>query len=416
MRMPDPQPTPDVLLPVEAPLTMAAPLTVALDMRRVNQFGYGTYIRNVVRSLARLDQETHYLLLGGGGEMRDQLPPNFHAVPYALPEASPRNIYQLYWLLRRHAVDVLHVPHHDWIPQHLPCPHVVTVHDLVDFLYPVRSGRQLGRWLRYHLIRRSLLHAGRIVAVSRTTQRDIERTFGVPAGRISVVYNAIDERFLRGHSSPAERAAVAARYAMDSPFVLYTGSVQPHKNVVRLIEAFAALKADLAGAGPAAAELANLKLIVIGDEVSRHPALRRAMVRCRMQNEVRFLGFVPVDVLRVFYDTARVFAFPSLYEGFGLPPLEAMAHGTPVVTSNSSSLPEVLQQSALLVNPDNVYDIMRGLRRCLLDERLRHDLIQAGYAQVARYSWDAAAASMLAIYRQVALEHSRASLALRAGA
>ena len=371
-------------------------MTVALDMRRVNQFGYGTYIRNVVRSLARLDHHSRYLLLGGEEQFAAELPPNFQRVAYPLPEASPRNLYALYWLLRRHAVDVLHVPHYDWIPQHLPCPHVITVHDLVDFLYPARSGRRLQRWLKYRLIRRSLQHAGRIIAVSRTTRRDIERTFGI-SDRVTVVYNAIDERFLRGHASPAEREAVEARYAMDAPFVLYTGSVRPHKNVVRLIEAFAALKAELAGTPYAA-----LKLIVIGDEVSRQPALRRAVVRCRMQSEVRFLGFVPVDVLRVFYDTASIFAFPSLYEGFGLPPLEAMAHGTPVLTSNTSSLPEVLQQAALMVNPDNVYEIMRGLRRLLFDEELRRNLIQAGYAQAARYSWDLAAASLREIYQQVA--------------
>ncbi len=381
-------------------------LTVALDMRRVNQFGYGTYIRNVVRSLARFDRSTRYLLLGGDRHLADGLPPNFEPVRYPLAEASPRNLYALYWLLRRHGADLLHVPHYDWIPQHLPCPHVVTVHDLVDFLYPNPPGRRVSRWLKYQLIRRSLLRAGRIIAVSRTTRRDIQRTFGVPAERITVVYNAIDERFLRGHASPAERAAVAARYAIDAPFVLYTGSVRPHKNVVRLIEAFAALKAELAGTAQA-----DLKLIVIGDEVSRQPALRRAVVRCRMQNEVRFLGFVPVDVLRVFYDTARVFAFPSLYEGFGLPPLEAMAHGTPVVTSNTSSLAEVLQQAALLVNPDNVYDIMRGLRRCLFDEELRAHLIQAGYAQAARYSWDLAAASLRDIYQQVAAAAPRALVA-----
>ena len=121
-----------------------------------------------------------------------------------------------------------------------------------------------------------------------------------------------------------------------------------------------------------------------------------------MQNDVRFLGFVPIEVLRIFYDGAKIFVFPSLYEGFGLPPLEAMAHGTPVVTSNTSSLPEVAGNAALLVNPENVFDIARGIRDVLTDEPLRAELIRRGRAQAARFSWERSAREVLAIYRDVA--------------
>src|SRR5436189_92257 len=120
-------------------------------------------------------------------------------------------------------------------------------------------------------------------------------------------------------------------------FLLYAGRISPHKNIVRIIEAFAALKAELAKQDV----YPDLKLIIIGDELSKHPDLRRTVVRGGVQNDVRFMGFVPIDVLRIFYDLAKVFVFPSLYDGFGLPSLEAMAHGTPVVTWNLSSLPEV---------------------------------------------------------------------------
>jgi glycosyltransferase involved in cell wall biosynthesis len=122
-----------------------------------------------------------------------------------------------------------------------------------------------------------------------------------------------------------------------------------------------------------------------------------------VQNEVRFLGFVPIDVLRIFYDSAKIFVFPSLYEGFGLPPLEAMAHGTPVVTSNTSSLPEVVGNAAVLVNPENVFDIMRALHRVLLDQPLRERLKQRGYEQAARYSWDASAQRILQVYQEIVL-------------
>jgi len=167
---------------------------------------------------------------------------------------------------------------------------------------------------------------------------------------------------------------------------------------VRIIEAFSALKSEL----QKEQLLPDLKLIIIGDDLSSHPRLRRTVVRSGVQNEVRFLGFVPIDVLRIFYDTAKIFVFPSLYEGFGLPPLEAMAHGTPVVTSNTSSLPEVAGNAALLVNPENVFEIRRGLQRVLLDPVLRERMKIRGYEQAKRFSWTSSVSRILEIYREVA--------------
>jgi glycosyltransferase involved in cell wall biosynthesis len=125
-------------------------------------------------------------------------------------------------------------------------------------------------------------------------------------------------------------------------------------------------------------------------------------VRSGVQNDVRFLGFIPIDVLRIFYDEAKLFVFPSLYEGFGLPPLEAMAHGTPVVTSNVSSLPEVVGRAAVLVNPENVFEIMRALHRVLTDRALRDRMKDRGYQQVARFSWEKSVRRIVDVYRQVA--------------
>jgi glycosyltransferase involved in cell wall biosynthesis len=167
--------------------------------------------------------------------------------------------------------------------------------------------------------------------------------------------------------------------------------------VGRIIEAFSALKTELDKEG----KFPDLKLIIIGDELSRQPELRRTVVRSAVQNDVRFLGFVPIEVLRIFYDTAKIFVFPSLYEGFGLPPLEAMAHGTPVVTSNTTSLPEVVGNAAVLVNPENLFEIMRALHRVLVDQPLRDKMKQRGYEQAARFSWEASARRILQAYREV---------------
>jgi glycosyltransferase involved in cell wall biosynthesis len=144
----------------------------------------------------------------------------------------------------------------------------------------------------------------------------------------------------------------------------------------------------------------DLRLVIIGDTISQHPAVRQTVIKSRVEPVVRFLGFVPFETLRCFYETAAAFVFPSSYEGFGLPPLEAMACGTPVVTSNVSSLPEVVGDAAIQVNPENVFDIARG-SRVLLDEELRARMICRGREQAARFSWNWTARQVLDIYNDV---------------
>jgi glycosyltransferase involved in cell wall biosynthesis len=226
---------------------------------------------------------------------------------------------------------------------------------------------------------------------------EIEKLFNIPPGRIEVVYNAIDERLLHGHASPMDRQLMVERYQVTYPFLLYAGRISPHKNVVRMIEAFSALKTEL----EKDRLFPDLKLIIIGDDVSGNPDLRRTVIRSGVQNDVRFLGFVPIEVLRTFYDAAKIFVFPSLYEGFGLPPLEAMAHGTPVVTSNLSSLPEVVGNAAVLVHPENVFEIMRALHRVLLDQPLREKMKDRSYRQAAKFSWEQSVRRILEVYQEV---------------
>ncbi len=181
---------------------------------------------------------------------------------------------------------------------------------------------------------------------------------------------------------------------------MYAGNIRRHKNVPRLVEAFAVVREQLAS-NPV---YKDLRLVIIGDTISEHPAVRQTVIKSRVENVVRFLGFVPFDTLRCFYESAAAFVFPSRYEGFGLPPLEAMACGTPVVTSNVSSLPEVVGDAAVLVNPENVFDIARGIRDVLLNEELRARLIRRGREQAARFSWSRTARQVLEIYQGAAAE------------
>jgi len=372
---------------------------VAIDIRRINEFGVGTYTRNAIRTLARLDHGTEYFLLGIPGKLGDiePLPPNFITVPTHPNDFSLNSYLELNRILKHHRCDLLHVPHLFWKPQAVPCPYVVTVHDLLDHLYKLNSDSWIKRTVHFELTKRTLHRAARIFAVSNFSKKDTERLFQVPAAKIEVVYNALDDRFRQGHATDADRKLIAERYQVTYPFLLYAGRISPHKNVLRIIEAFAALKAELAKEG----QYPDLKLIIIGDELSKHPDLRRAVIKSRVQADVRFLGFVPIGVLRIFYDLAKIFVFPSLYEGFGLPPLEAMAHGTPVVTSNTSSIPEVVGNAAVMVNPENVFEIMHALHRVLLDQCVRDKLKARGIVQAQRFSWDESVRRMLEVYREV---------------
>lgn len=377
-------------------------LKIVMDARRLRDFGVGSYIRNLVHALGRVDRENHYLLVAApeGVEELLGLPENFRTVVYRRPDTSPLDQIAFPLFLRRFSANLCHIPLNA-VAWFMPRPYVVTIHDMSSLLFPPASGRR--RPLHLHKFRRGLLRAARVIAVSGATRRDVEHILGVPPERIRQIYDAPDPRFLSDgavqcEAAKAERQRVLERYQVNHPYILYAGAIRPQKNVPRLVEAFAVLRGDLEN-HPL---YKDLRLIIIGDEIARYPAVRRAVIRTRVEHAVRFLGFLPFETLRIFYQCAAVFAFPSLYEGFGLPPLEAMACGTPVITSNLSSLPEVVGDAAVLVNPENVFDIARGLREALLNEPLRRELIRRGQQQVRRFSWDATAREVLAVYREVA--------------
>jgi len=382
-------------------------MRVAIDIRRAGDFGIGTYLRNIVNELARLDRGTRYLLIGRRRHLEefDALPENFDLLEYPADPGTFRTHFHLPFVLQRRNIDILHMP---WFyaPALVPCRLVITVHDLTDVLSPPAGGSPVVQTGRLFFARRALSRAERILAVSHASKRELARVFGIPEAKIEVIYNALDQRFVR-EPLAADADRILERHAVNYPFVLYAGKIRPQKNLARLIEAFAVAKAELRDHP----ELAGLKLLMIGDELSKHADLRRAVIRARIREDVRFLGFVPYPVLRVFYARARAFLFPSLYEGFGLPPLEAMAHGRPVLTSNVSSLPEVFSQAALLVNPEHVFEIARGIRQILTEDVLREALVRRGYELVQRYSWERSAQQVHDVYEAVFASRTAAAAA-----
>jgi glycosyltransferase involved in cell wall biosynthesis len=297
--------------------------------------------------------------------------------------------------LSRFAADVFHIPLNA-VPLWMPKPYLVTIHDMSTLLFSNQKGYRSN--LRLYYLRRGLARADRVLAVSSATRRDVEAVLQIPASRIQVVHNAPDPTFSQYSArSAAEIQRVLDRYRIHYPFLLYVGRTNPQKNIPRLVEAFAVLRGELREE----TRYRDLRLIIIGDEIARHPALRHAVIQSRVEDSVRFLGFVPIETLRAFYQAASAFVFPSLYEGFGLPPLEAMACGTPVVCSHVSSLPEVVGDAALIVNPENVFDIARGMQEVLLNNELRSGLIERGLEQARKFSWERTAAQVLETYEEI---------------
>ena len=389
-------------------LIIMTPMRIAIDIRKINEFGVGTYIWNLVRNLAAIDTKNEYLLIGSHRNFHElgPLPASFKQLYEPDNDTLWRHHITVPFAVRRQNVDVLHVPHHE-APFFTPAKLVVTVHDCVHLLFPQEDSSKVRNYRSYLQTKRVVESANHILSVSKSTKEDLINIFAVPESRISVVHNALDERFAFSHS-PDERKQVLERYQLKDPFVLYAGKIRPHKNLSRLIEAFAVLKSELAEDE----RYKNLKLIIIGDELSKHQYLRLTVIRSGAQQDVRFFGFVPYPILRVFYQSATLFAFPSLHEGFGLPPLEAMANRTPVIASNTSSLPEVLDEAAVLVNPENVFDIARGMKTILSNDLLRQELIERGVAQVAKFSWKVAAEKVVETYEAVLTGGRRFAAAL----
>jgi len=368
------------------------PLHIGIDIRRLRDFGIGTYIRNLVRALSEIDRENRYSLIAAEADLPElaALPPNFRGVVYAKSDSW---LGLSYWLfLRGLSFDLFHVPL-NFAPILMPRPYLVTVHDMSRLLF--ENARGLSNSVRLFRYRRGLMRAARVLTVSNATRRDVESVLGIPSARIRTVHNAPDPAFL--DPAPPDVARVMDRYQINYPFLLYAGNIRPQKNIPRLVEAFAVVRGDLKDHP----QLHDLRLIIIGDEISHYPAVRHAVIKSRVEHNVRFLGFVPIETLRCLYQTAQAFVFPSLYEGFGLPPLEAMSCGVPVVASNVSALPEVIGDAAVIINPENVFDIARGIREVLLDADLRQRVIASGYAQARRFSWRETAAQVLDTYREI---------------
>jgi glycosyltransferase involved in cell wall biosynthesis len=294
-------------------------------------------------------------------------------------------------LVRSYRLDVLHVPSYRRLLSRRPCPLVGTIHDLAPFQVPNKYdwkrmfyGRVVVRWLA----RRQ----DRIIAVSQNTAKDIETFFHLPKDRIKVIHNGIDHtRFGPAPVEPA-KSWVSRRYGLGGRYFLYVARLEhPGKNHIRLIEAF-----DLFKAGSSS----DWQLVFAGDDWHGAEAIHARIAQSPNRKHICSLGFIPDSSMADLYRAADAFVYPSLYEGFGLPPLEAMACGSPVICSTRGSLGEVIGQAALTIDPENVSQMAAQLGKIATDEQTRNRLREAGFAQAAQFDWARTTAETLRVYEQ----------------
>lgn len=291
--------------------------------------------------------------------------------------------------LRRDSIDLLHALAFAG-PISISIPWVVTVYDLSFVRYP-QSFNTANRLYLNWAVRHSLQRADRVIAISESTKRDLVAFFGAAPEHISVVYCGLDPVFAVDYDR-AEIDHLRARRHLPEHFILFVGTIEPRKNVVRLIRAFARAKRT--------ARLPHA-LVLVGARGWKYAEVDAVIEQEGLMNDVIFAGYVPQDELPIWYRAADLFVYPSLFEGFGLPPLEAMASGTPVVTSRASSLPEVVGDAAILVAPEDETELADAITRGVSDRTLRDELRTRGQTRVTNFSWKRAAHETIQIYQTV---------------
>lgn len=372
-------------------------MNIAIDARYVADHfpGIGRYVYNLISALAELDQSHRLIVIHNPALLnsRYDMPtlarlPNAELIAVSAPPFSLAEHVRLPVLLRQIRADVYHAPYYVRPYVALPCPTVTTLYDAIPRLFPAEVSPR-ARLLFDVLTRLAVHNSQRLLAISESARADLIGAYAIEPERIAVTPLAADARFRP--QSAAAIDALRTRYRLRARYVLTLAANKPHKNLPLLIAAWAQL-IRTPGFPP------DFVLVVAGHWDPRFPAARHAVERLRLGDRVRFLPNVADADLPALYAGATVFVFPSRYEGFGLPPLEALACGAPVLCGNVSSLPEVVGAAALKVDMNSVDELARGLAQLLHDGALRRSLAEAGPIQAARFSWRQAAGATLAVY------------------
>lgn len=367
-------------------------MRIGIDARLAyyQQAGITRYTLQLIEALARNDTEDEFHILQ---DSRNRTPilvhPSFVRRPVYTPAHHRLEQVTLPIEVSLMGLDLLHSP--DFIPPLCrTCRSVITIHDLDFLLYPQTLTREAARY--YGQIDQAVRRADAIIAVSHATKQDVIRLLGVPEHRVTVIYEA-PSSFFRPLDDSTLGARVREEFGIDGEFMLFVSTIEPRKNVPTLLRAFRKLLDGYR---------ADIKLVLAGRPGWLCEDVYQLVRELRLESDALFVGRVSDEQLLWLYNAARLLVWPSLYEGFGLPPLEAMACGTPVIVSNTSSLPEVVADAGLLVNPHDAEELTVAMWRLLTDDRLRQSLVEKGFRRAGSFSWDRAAKETLALYHSLA--------------
>jgi glycosyltransferase involved in cell wall biosynthesis len=355
---------------------------IIIDARMTKNSGIGVYTSNVISRLPKTE-EFAFSLIGNSPELdKFQLPVEECAARiYGLREQI-----EIPSILGREKPDLFHCTHYN-VPVFYCGKMAVTLYDLIHLLYPDFLPSKAAYLYACGMFRIAAAKADMIITISEYTKRDIMKRLGVKESRIRLIYPAVGHEFIPSEDSRREMRSAYGRY------ILYVGAIRGHKNVLTLAEAYCKLKKS---------GKIEQKLLVAGKSKSVYIERIKALISgCGLEKDFIHIENPDFETVKKLYRGADLFVFPSLYEGFGLPVLEAMASGCPVVTSNSSSLPEAAGDAALLVDPLDVEALSGSIRAVLADEILSNGLVRKGFERVKHFSWDRAAAQTLDVYREL---------------
>lgn len=376
-------------------------MRIGFDARKAPDFGIGTHIQGLLRELAEIPF-SHQLVVFYRAEADRALLPSgsgpIELVRDPSPSYSLRELWSLPRTMRARRLQLFHTPHYV-LPPFRPCPAVVTVHDLIHLLFPRQLPSRLAFLYAHAMLRYAARSSVVIITVSEATRADLERVLHIPPAKIRVVPNGVDPRF-RPSDDPVELRATLSRLGVPERYVLFVGNPKPHKNLPRLLRAFR----PLADRDPL------VRLVVVGvatEEIQRQVGQWTA--EACVEGRVVVLGNLPATAMPTLYQGALCLAIPSLYEGFGLPALEAMASGTPVVASTRGALPEVVGDAGLLVEPESVDGIGEALYNLHGQPALREVLKARGVERAKRFTWRRSAELTVQVWEEAAGSRSSSS-------
>lgn len=379
-------------------------MRIGIEARRLQAqtTGFGKYALNLLREFERLGTGDEFLVYLNGPCQNSGLFHNGHVKPVMVPLRPP--FYKqigIPWdiVSKRRSLHLYHFLYNApsvWTP----VPFVLTIHDL-SYLHVPHMVSWLNRATAWWQLKLKAAKAAGIITISENSRRDIVRRLRIPQSKITVIYHGVEPAF--APASAEAKQVVASRYGLASPFLLYVGTYLPHKNLETLLRGFGRLVRDWRG---------PLELVLAGRQGRNSANIKQMVQQLHLESRVRLLGFVPDDDLPALYSLSQAFVYPSRYEGFGLPILEAMACGVPVVAAKSSCLPEVGGDAALYFPPRKDAALADMLRRVLEDRELRQLLVKRGLARAALFSWRAAAERTIEVYK-AAIPGPPASFAMR---